>query len=275
MPDVDVDLVVAGLSAGVFGLGAARLLRRVGDPLGVVAVVVAVMAWALESAPLILVFGVGLFVLVDRLEVGPMRPVLAVVALGVVAVALPESAPTSLKLLALPVIPAVSVLVVAAHHALGSSVTLSLVTLSGLGIWAAVPDTEQAALVVSALLPLTAAAIWSRHAEVGVRPPLTWGVGGLAALLWWAAAVGSRGRPPALGGAAATVGVLVLGPWWLRRARSMSLPWAVAVHVPVVAVAARVAGVSDDAAFAWAVGAAAVATAAVAGSWRSVGTPRR
>lgn len=275
MPDVDVDLVVAGLSAGVFGLGAARLLRRVGDPLGVVAVVVAVMAWALESAPLTLVLGVGLFVLVDRLEVGPMRPVLAVVALGVVALALPESAPTSLKLLALLVIPVVSVLVVAAHHALGSSVTLSLVTFSGLGIWAAVPDTEQAALVVSALVPLTAAAIWSRKAEARVPPQLTWGVGALAALLWWAGAVGSRGRPPALGGAAATVGVLVLGPWWLRRARSMTLPWALAVHVPVVAVAARVAGVSDATAFAWAVGAAGVVMAAVAGSWRSVDIPRR
>jgi hypothetical protein len=128
-----------------------------------------------------------------------------------------------------------------------------LYAITAAGVFAAVPDTEQAAVLLGPA-----------------------GAGAAVALLVWVAAVGGRGREPSIVGAVACLGLLAtlpVGGWRARRTgRTGAVPQHVAVlvvgvHLAVVAGASRVAGTSSDLDVAAPVAAATVAAALAAGAW--------
>jgi hypothetical protein len=151
------------------------------------------------------------------------------------------------------------------------------------GVFAAVPDTEQAATLLGASVPLALLG-WPLGASVPLAllgwplgagrlgPP---GAGAATALLVWVAAVGGRGREPSIIGAVACLGLLVTLPagQWLaaragrrrpvRRPRRLNLTL-VLVQLVIVAVESRVAGLSVDLAVASAVTAATLLVALAA-----------
>jgi hypothetical protein len=86
-----------------------------------------------------------------------------------------------------------------------------LIPITVFGIWASVPDTEEAIPVVGALLPLALLG-WPRVlASLGSA-----GAPAVVGVLMWTAAVGGRGRLGAVVGGAACLGIMVLEPV-LRR----------------------------------------------------------
>jgi hypothetical protein len=120
----------------------------------------------------------------------------------------------------------------------------ALYAMSVAGVFVAVPDTEEAAALLGAALPLAVVAWWVPWARLGGA-----GAASATALLVWTTAVGGRGRPPSIVGGLACLGLLVAVPvldGLLRRVRSRP-PWptgAVLVHGASVLVAARIAGIS-------------------------------
>ena len=110
--------------------------------------------------------------------------------------------------------------------------TFALLAVSALGAYATVPDTEQARVLVGALLPVAVVAVvWRRVPEHS-------GPASAVALLAWVALVGGVGRPGSVVGALGCLGVLVLVP----LARRSGLVRLAVVHVALVAIASRVAG---------------------------------
>jgi hypothetical protein len=118
-----------------------------------------------------------------------------------------------------------------------SYLTFAALAFSALGVYATVPDTEQARALVGALLPVALLAVFRRE----VAEPASPSVG--VALVAWVAIVGGQGRPGSVVGALGCLGVLALGP--LCRRSSPVL--VAAVHVAVVVVASRVAGLRQSA----------------------------
>ena len=151
-----------------------------------------------------------------------------------------------------------------------AGLTPVLYAISAAGVFAAVPDTEQAATLLGASVPLALRGWPLGDGRLG--PP---GAGAASALLIWVAAVGGRGREPSIVGAIGCLGLLVTLPAgrWLagrtarlrtaRRARRPVLE-IVLVQLVVVALASRVAGVSADLGVACAVTAAVVLAALAA-----------
>jgi hypothetical protein len=117
------------------------------------------------------------------------------------------------------------------------SFLFALLAISALGAYATVPDTEQARALVGALLPVAVVALAANRVAEPSGP--TAGV----ALLGWVALVGGTGRPGSVVGAVGCLGVLALGPL-ARRANPVLVG---AVHVAVVAVASRIAGLRQSA----------------------------
>ncbi len=133
-----------------------------------------------------------------------------------------------------------------------TGVTPVLYVLAAAGVFAAVPDTEQAATLLGASLPLAVCGWPLGRARLGAP-----GAGAATALLIWVAAVGGRGREPSIIGAVGCLGLLVTLPagQWLAgrtgRLRTVRRPGRhllalVLVQVVVVTVASRVAGVSAE-----------------------------
>jgi hypothetical protein len=159
----------------------------------------------------------------------------------------------------------------------------ALYAITAAGVFAAVPDTEQAATLLGASVPLALCGWPLGHARLGPT-----GAGAATALLVWVAAVGGRGREPSIVGAVACLGLLVTlpaGRWLAGRAghpRAIgrcrhAAVLLVCVHLAVVAVASRVAGVTTDLHVAVPVAAVtmlvAVAVAVAAGAWLSAARP--
>lgn len=147
-----------------------------------------------------------------------------------------------------------------------------LFAVSAAGVFAAVPDTEQAGALLGASVPGALVGWPVGRARLGGA-----GAAGAVAVLVWVAALGALGRPVAVLGAVACIGLLAalsIGPWladrWAIRilrpaARPLAPPLlALGVHTLVVAVAARVAGVSDDSRLAVPVAAGAILAACLA-----------
>jgi len=140
--------------------------------------------------------------------------------------------------------------------------TAPLAAISALGVFGAVPDTEQARALVGA----TAAA-----APFGVDPRTAPGPAGTSAvvgLLAWTAATGGWPRPGAVVGALACVGVLALGGLvaWAR----LPVAAVLLLHTALVVVASRGAGLRDRAVTAAAIVAAAYGAAVLGLSvWRA------
>jgi hypothetical protein len=109
--------------------------------------------------------------------------------------------------------------------------TFTFIAISSLGVYATVPDTEQARSLVGALLPVAAAALASRRAE-SVGPNVS------VALVAWVGLVGGVARPGSVVGAVGCLGVLALGPL-CRRGTPVLL---IVLQVALVGVSSRVAG---------------------------------
>ena len=161
----------------------------------------------------------------------------------------------------------------------GTGVPPALYAITSAGVFAAVPDTEQAATLLGASVPPALCGWPLGHARLG-----TAGAGTATALLVWVAAVGGRGREPSIVGAIACLGLLVTlpaGRWLAGRAghpRTVGrcrhdAVLVVCIHLAVVAVASRVAGVTTDLHVAIPVAAVTMLVALAAGAWLSATQP--
>jgi hypothetical protein len=148
------------------------------------------------------------------------------------------------------------------------------------GVFAAVPNTQEAAALLGASAPGALVGWPLCRGRLGGT-----GAAGATALLVWVAAIGALGREPALVGAVACLGMLATlpaGRWlagrWsdgrLRPPRGLiAAPVSVlVVHAVVVGVASRVAGVSHELRVAVPISVAAMAGALVASLWLRPGT---
>jgi hypothetical protein len=131
------------------------------------------------------------------------------------------------------------------------SLAFAFIALSSLGVYATVPDTEQARSLVGALLPVALAAVASHRLSESVGPSVS------VAFVAWGSLVGGVGRPGSVVGAIGCLGVLALGPL-ARLSPPIRL---IVVHLAVVALASRVVGLRQSA---WAALAIAVPTMVVA-----------
>jgi hypothetical protein len=155
-----------------------------------------------------------------------------------------------------------------------TGVTPVLYVISAAGVFAAVPNTREAAALLGASVPAAACGWPLYRARLG-----TAGGACATALLVWVAAVGAVGREPAVVGAIACLGLLATlpaGPWlarrWIgptiRRYRVTDGPVPMLViQTVVVAVASRVAGITSELRVAIPVAAAALAGALIASVW--------
>jgi hypothetical protein len=154
-----------------------------------------------------------------------------------------------------------------------------LYAITAAGVFAAVPDTEQAATLLGASVPMALCGWPLGHARLGPT-----GAGAATALLVWVAAVGGRGREPSIVGAVACLGLLVTlpaGRWLAGRAgdpralghgRGAAVPL-VGVHLAVVAVASRMAGVTSDLEVAIPVAVVTMLVALAASAWLDATQP--
>jgi hypothetical protein len=145
---------------------------------------------------------------------------------------------------------------------------ITLLVVTAVGMYATVPDTEAVAAAVGVVLPFLVLGWPLRVATLG-RP----GAAATIAMLVWAGAVGSRGRPASIIGLVACLGLLVGNPLgrvgfprlgvrlrgWPRQALILAMA---ASHALLVIAAARVAGQVSDTALAAVIGAV-VAVAAI------------
>jgi hypothetical protein len=156
-----------------------------------------------------------------------------------------------------------------------TGITPALYAISAAGVFAAVPNTREAAALLGASLPGAVCGWPLRRARLGRA-----GAAGATALLVWVSAVGALGREPSVVGAVACLGLLAAlpaGRWlagrWIEPSRHLRLrvaagPAAVlVVHIAVVAVASRVAGISSELRVAVPVAAAATVGAVIASMW--------
>jgi hypothetical protein len=162
-----------------------------------------------------------------------------------------------------------------------AGLTPGLYAITAAGVFAAVPNTEAAATLLGAALPGACAGWPLGRARLGSA-----GAASATALLVWVAAAGASGREPAVVGALACLGLLVAlpaGSWLAARWRVSSPrlghhpvagPLAVlAVHAATVAVAARVAGTSDELGVAVPIAVATLVVAAIVAAIVPVGVP--
>ncbi|MFP5255275.1 MAG: hypothetical protein ACLGI8_05425 [Acidimicrobiia bacterium] len=125
---------------------------------------------------------------------------------------------------------------------------LPLLAASAAGVFAAVPDTEEAAALLGAVAAVTALGWPWGLARLGPA-----GGGAATALLAWVVAVGGRGRPPAIVGGLACLGLLVAAPAVAQLARRVCTSGRPApaaavlgVQVTTVLVASRGAGIRSE-----------------------------
>ena len=135
-----------------------------------------------------------------------------------------------------------------------TGLTPALYAVSTAGVFAAVPNTEEAAALLGASVPGALAGWPLGRARLGRV-----GAAGATALLMWVTADGSLGREPAVVGGVACLGLLATlpaGRWlatyvrlrrWAPRALMIGGPLpTLVVHAAVVGVASRVAGTSSE-----------------------------
>jgi hypothetical protein len=135
-----------------------------------------------------------------------------------------------------------------------TGLTPALYVVSAAGVFAAVPNTEEAAALLGVSMPAALAGWPLGRARLGRV-----GAGVAAALLIWVTADGSLGREPAVVGGVACLGLLATlsaGRWLATYLRSrMWAPWGLMIggplptlvaHAAAVGVASRVAGTSSE-----------------------------
>jgi hypothetical protein len=117
------------------------------------------------------------------------------------------------------------------------SLTFAFIAVSSIGVYATVPDTEQARSLVGAFVAVAVVAMASRRSSESVGPSVS------VALVAWAGLVGGVARPGSVVGAISCLGVLALGSL-VRRPTLVRLA---AVHAVAVVLASRVAGLRQSA----------------------------
>jgi len=272
--DYPVDDFLRGVAAGgalvalAVGLASAAARRRAsGRPRPAVGLPIAVatlMAIAPSRTPAaaVLIGLVGLTALgamaVPARWGGPCLPPAVTLLLGLPFAWLLAADASSVGWVRAVVVGGATVAPVAAAHMDATwgptGLTPALYAISAAGVFAAVPNTMDAAALLGASVPAGMAGWPLGRARLGGA-----GAAGAGALSVWIAAVGSRGREPAVVGAVACLGLLVwlpAGRWMADRAapgrrelprRLVAGPLPVLVtHAAVVAMASRVAGVSSQ-----------------------------
>ena len=118
-----------------------------------------------------------------------------------------------------------------------------LFAISAFGIWATVPDTEGARMLLGAALPMALGTFSSIGGSA--RGGGAFAITGLAA---WIVALGGETRPASIVGGWACLGLIVAVPLILpNRSIARLKPWVViAIHTGVVVVAARVIGLQES-----------------------------
>jgi hypothetical protein len=132
---------------------------------------------------------------------------------------------------------------------------LALIVVTALGIYATVPETSQATVVVGALVPASVLALRGGPSSLDRA-----NVSALAGLLVWTAAIGGQSRPSSVIGSVVCFGVLIADPplvQWLSprnrpaaAARARTLVFTLllgGLHVGLVAVGSRVIGLRSSA----------------------------
>jgi hypothetical protein len=230
-------------------LGGAGLVTTVGALVGVaifeqlpVAVPIALLALAAAA-------------LLDRPTA--LAVALAIPGAALVGIAVSDTVPAAASWVVVAAAGTVAVAVVPARmlDAGMPRCTGVLLLVSAVGVYVTVPDTELARIVVGAAVvgALVGCAPDARAAPLGTTAAI--------GLLAWVAAAGGAGRPGAVVGGLACLGVLALGPvavW--SAARPVVV---VAVQVALVAVVARIAGLEQSAGIALVIAFAAYGVAVV------------
>jgi hypothetical protein len=123
--------------------------------------------------------------------------------------------------------------------------TPALLVIAAGGVYLTVPDTEHARALVGALAPMAFLGWPLALARVGST-----GTTAIAGLIVWTAAVDGTGRPGAIVGGAACLGLLLAEPAarvLQRRAAPIPPPVAITAQIVVVLLASRVAGLRQSA----------------------------
>jgi hypothetical protein len=228
-------LVVAGAGVAVVWL---RVRQHRFEPGVALVVVVAALVGLREGRLLAESFAValGLVVvaeLVFRQQATVARAVAYAMAGATVGASLPAAWPLWTRLTVLAVV-VVGALVAPVHDARAPRVVPALVLISALGVYACAPDTEAPKVLLGAMV---AAAV------IGFEPRLRAAVGlpAVIGLFAWVAAFGGVGRPGAVVGGVACLGVLLL-PVPRRRPGTGGVVLLFVTQVALVTYEARVAG---------------------------------
>lgn len=110
------------------------------------------------------------------------------------------------------------------------------------GVFLTVPDTEEILVLLGAALPILILAWPKPFIRLG------FGIFPLVGILLWVIAWGGRGRQSSVIGAVACLGVLAVEPVgaWLQRRSMRSSPLGIAaLHVVLILIAARIAGLQE------------------------------
>lgn len=251
------DALVA-LAAGLLALDAGLLLRRLSrtprvPPVGGLLAAGAVLA-ALQHAgrlPADLGWGLALLALAGTAaDVAPLPrsalPLLAVPGALLVAAAAPPEPGFAGPLVVVATAAGGSLVASFDDHWERQAIAPPLLAVSLAGLYAAVPDTEEAALVLAAVGPLGLLGWPGRGPALGRSGALV-----AAGLIAWVAATGGAARPPSVVGGTGCLALLALEPVgrWLAGVRSRpSVASGLAVaagHLAFVAFASRVAAHRD------------------------------
>jgi hypothetical protein len=169
-----------------------------------------------------------------------LRFVVAIPGAAFVAISLPHVVPRWVKVVTFVVI-TVAAPVLAGTERRAVRVVPALAAVSVIGVYACVPDTEFARILVGAFL---AAALLGFDPELRA---VSAGAFPAVGVIVWTAGVGGYGRPGAVVGGMACLGALLLVPIVWRKVM-ITTPWVpagwalAAVHVGLVVWCARVAG---------------------------------
>lgn len=149
------------------------------------------------------------------------------------------------------------------QNAIGSPVPTLLIALTAVGVWATVPDTEEVLVLLGAMAIPTLLAWPAGLTRLGSN-----GAYALVGLLLWVISWGGRAREGAIIGAVAALGMILVAPPSARIARRLTTTvagwagiWLLGLHLLLVAITSRVAGLQGDP-----VRAAAIAAATLGGA---------
>jgi len=231
---------VAAAGAAIVGMRARRAQHEPG-----IAFVVAVAALVgLRVSQLLvaaLVVGVGMLGFgewVFRAAPRSVRLGVEVPGAAIVAAALPDGSPFWARAALVGVV-LLAALAVPGHDVRSPRLVPVLLAIGAVGVYACVPDTEAPIVLLGATLVASAIVL-----EPRLRPSL--GFPAVVGIVAWVAAFGGLGRPGAIVGGLACLGVLLLPVPRARCGRAGEVA-AVVVQLGLVAYEARVAGFEHSA----------------------------